>query len=214
MINISLLRVARYLLIIITPLLIILANFNYLAFNKNFFEKIQRNVQSYLDLNERIYYTNNVISYYQGNGILDQKFYSYQAQVHLKDVKNLLNAVRIIIGLSIISILSLITIIVHEKDYESIFTSFVYGSIICLVVISALGMGLASYFDSLFLQMHKILFTNTLWLFSPNDTLIQVFPGEFFVFFAKNLVINTVRTCLLLLVASFCGKIYIRRHAG
>lgn len=208
----SLSKVSKYLLIILFPSFLILTNFNYLIFNRSFFESLQKKVKSEINLDSRIYYSNNLIDYYQNKELLDQKFYSYQAQLHLKDVKNLLIATKVIIGLSIILIVSLIIIIVHEKAYESIFTALVYGTTICLLAIGALGIGLSSYFDFLFQKMHKILFTNTLWLFPVDDTLVLVFPNEFFVLFANHLVINTVGTCLLLLGLSICGKIYIRRQ--
>ncbi len=209
---ISLSVVSKYLLIIILPFFIFLANFNYLAFNKNFYGKIQNGLKSDLNLEDRIHYTNNVINYYQGKELLDKQFYSYQAQLHLLEVKNLLNATRVILGLSIIIILSLIIIITHEKRYESIFTMVSVSSIICVVTIGALGFGLTNYFDSIFLQMHHVLFANTFWLFPPDDMLVQVFPNEFFVLFANRFVLNTLITCVVLLIVSALGKILVRRH--
>lgn len=186
-----------------------LANFSYLSFNRSFLKEIQTEIQSNINLADRIRYTNNVIDYYSNIKLLDGNFYSYQAQLHLAQVKNLLNATKIIIGLNIILILSLITILVHEKRYEMIFTSTFYSGLICLALFIFLGVGVTKYFDVMFLTMHKLFFTGTSWLFLSSDTLIQVFPNEFFVLFAKQFAVNTIISSSCLVILSLIAKFLI-----
>jgi len=210
--QISISNVCKYLLLIVVPLLIVLFNFNSLSTNKNFLEKVQGKVQSNLNLADRVNYTNNLIDYYNGIKLLDVNFYSDQAQIHLEEVKDLLTAAKIILAMNIIITLCLITILAHEKKYETIFIHLYHAGLICLAFFLILGIGMAKYFDSLFLAMHKVLFADSLWLFPPSDTLIQVFPGEFFVLFAKQLAINTIITSVVLIVLSFVGKYVFKKR--
>lgn len=209
--SISIANISKYLLVILVPLLIILANFIYLSHNRVFFEKIQGQIQSSINLADRIRYTSNVIDYYSSTKLLDGNIYSYQARLHLAEVKGLLQSLKIIIVLNTIIILLLMTILVHEKRYETLFTSLYHGGLICLAFFILIGMGILQYFDSLFLTMHKLLFKDTLWLFPSSDTLIQVFPNEFFVLFAKQFAINTIVTSVILAVVSFIAIRVARR---
>lgn len=210
--SISLANISKYLLVIFVPLLIILINFINLSYNRPFFKKIQEQIQSNLNLNDRIRYTNNVIDYYSGTKLLDGNFYSYQARLHLAEVKGLLQAAKFIMALNTIVILLLITILVHEKNYEIIFTGLFYGSLICLFFFLLLGLGISKYFDAMFLSLHKVLFTESLWLFPPTDTLIQLFPNQFFVLFAKQFAINTIATSSVLIMISLTGKYVLKKR--
>lgn len=164
-----------------------------------------------MNLETRIKSTNNVVDFYQGKIMLDQNIYSHQAQLHLEDVKKLLAATRIIIGMNIIIVLSLIIIIVHEKKYEIIFTSLAHGCLFTIGFLLLLGFGVFKHFDELFLGMHKVIFRDDLWLFPSTDTLVQIFPAEFFVLFANQLVINTTVTCIFLFALAQAGKILARK---
>jgi len=86
-----------------------------------------------------------------------------------------------------------------------------YSGLICLSLFLLLGIGISKYFDFLFLNIHKLLFTDTLWLFPSTDTLIQVFPNEFFVLFARQFAINVMITSGILAAVSFVTNIVIHR---
>jgi uncharacterized membrane protein len=106
----------------------------------------------------------------------------------------------------------LLTILTHEKKYESIFTAIYHSGLICLTFFVLLGFGVTKYFDFLFLSMHRLIFTDTSWLFPSSDTLIQVFPNEFFVLFAKQFAINTIISSLVLVIVSFIAKHLVRKQ--
>ncbi len=60
-------------------------------------------------------------------------------------------------------------------------------------------------------MMHRLLFTDTLWLFPSSDTLIQVFPNDFFVLFAKQFSINVITTSILLILVSLVARRFVRK---
>lgn len=212
----SKITIAKYLVIILLPLVIILANMIFLAFNISAQAEIQQKVSSPLNIDDRIRQNNKLISYYQGKGLLDHNFYSPQAMNHLQEVKNILTSAQIILGMSTIVVLAMYTIIARAKQYEMIFTATLYGSSICLlllIVMSLLGVGLAVQFDTLFNTLHSLLFKSDSWAFPPDDSLIQVFPSEFFVLLAKQLSQNTIYTSVALIALSIVGKLVLKRQA-
>lgn len=210
--TISIAKIAGYLLVIILPVLTILLNFKHLALNSGFNEKLQGQIQSNLPLKERMYYSNNVLDFYKNKADLDHNFYSEQAQLHLKAVKNLLVATKVIVIMSIIITLILMLLLTHEKRYEIIFTATFYGSLLCLLFIAAIAIGLTQNFDIMFTGMHKILFSENLWLFPPDDNLVNVFPVEFFVLFANSLALNIVYSSTVLLIVSAVGLVKLKRR--
>lgn len=196
------------------PLLVFLINFNYLALNYGFVRSLQQKINSDITLENRLHQTDNIISYFKGREVLDQSFYSEQARLHLGEVKDLLTAITVLITLNIIVVLLLIIIIVHEKDYESIFIGMLYSCLAGLGFFFLLGFTVSNFFDPFFLSLHKLIFTDNLWLFPSTDTLVRLFPSEYFELFAKKLVINTVVVNLALIILSLVGVKLIKKPAS
>ena len=203
--------VAKYLVTILLPLVIILTNLIFLVYNISFQAEIQQKVKSTLNIDDRIRQNVRLIHYYQGKELLDHNFYSPQAVNHLKEVKDILTSGQIIFGMSTIVILLMYTIIARAKRYEIIFTATFYGSVICLVFSSLLALGLLVQFDTFFNILHAALFKSNSWAFPGDDNLIQVFPAEFFVLFAKQLSLNVIYTSATLVALSIIGKLLIRK---
>lgn len=185
---------------------ILLSNLLYLTFNQNFYkgvfkkEKIYENFQSENQVNSAAY---NLLSYFRGKNKLDFNFYSEQAELHLKDVKNLLEIARILNIIVSISLLAIVIYLLFKNRKEQIRRSLVFASILLtsLILLSFI-LSLLS-FDWSFIYFHQLLFTNNLWLFPPQDNLIKLFPETFFVAFARQLLINILICIFLLLIAAY-----------
>lgn len=122
----------------------------------------------------------NLLSFFKGNEDLDSQLYSNQAQLHLKDVKNIFKNIRIIF---LASLFLLIFDALHDR--KSFLKDLRKGSILTLLFTIVVSFLFIIDFDSLFLLFHQVLFKNNLWLFASNDPLIQIFPQSFFVSFAQ-----------------------------
>ena len=182
--------VAKYFLIILIPLVIILGNFRYLVFNFGYYQSLYKKTgvyQSFGDSQIVDYATDNLFSYFRGKNQLDHNFFSNQAQLHLKDVKDILQVTSGIFYLSLATVLIVSIALLVKKQFRILVGSFFLSSIIILVTMIFLGLGLFQFFDPLFLKFHQVAFTNNLWLFPHDDNLIRLFPQQFFIYFANSL---------------------------
>lgn len=195
-------------MVIIIPAVIILGNFNFLILNKNYYQSLYIKVGVYQNFDSQvaIYTTDNLFGYFRGQNKLDQNFFSIQAVSHLKDVKDLLQVSNGLFALSLIAVSVIAAFLILKRQFKILLKSFLTSSIITAVLITALGVGTATAFDSFFLKFHQVLFKNTLWLFPADDNLIRLFPQQFFVEFANQLAFNIFVTSSAVAVLSFALK--------
>lgn len=75
---------------------------------------------------------------------------------------------------------------------------FWLGTGICLLLLGGLAAYIALDFESAFILMHRLLFTNDLWLLNPNtDVLICLMPEPMFTFLAGRLALIVLPLWLL-----------------
>ncbi len=197
------------LIIVLIPLVIIFTNLAALATNYNFYLQIYREQNIYNDFNESAALNEaalNLIGYFRGKNMLEQKFYSNQAILHLIDVKHLLNTAHFLtISLNILLIFTTIYTIL-KKDARKLLKAYLLGAVATIVLtITVLGL-LTLDFEGLFIYFHLALFRNNYWLFDGSDNLIKMFPQSFFISFAFHLVTNIIVTALVLLLAALILK--------
>src|SRR3989338_5678863 len=87
-------RIVKYLLIILIPLVIILGNFQFLIFNFEYYKNLYKKIGTYQSFNDSKVVdnaTNNLLGYFRGKNELDHNFFSTQAVLHLADVKTIIN---------------------------------------------------------------------------------------------------------------------------
>lgn len=190
-------RIVKYFLIVILPIVIILGNFQYLIFNFNFYQKLysQLNVyQSFDSPNTVNNATQNLLGFYRGKNELDHNFFSNQAQLHLYDVKKLLNLTTNFFIINFLMALVLGTGLILKKHYASFIFALLAASTVTIVSLGILSVGLLARFDFLFLKFHQALFRNNFWQFPSDDNLIKLFTPEFFVQFSNQLTLNILIT--------------------
>lgn len=198
-------KILSYFLIILIPPLIILTNFYYLFFNFNYWQILFQNVGVYQSFTkeEANQKAKNALEFYKNKNALDKNFFSNQAVFHLTDVKRTL---YLSVGYFILSLaisLTIAFVLIVKKKIRLFLFSVTVGSGITAVLIFALGLGLVRGFDKLFLVFHKTVFTNTLWMFPPDDNLVKLFPTQFFVFFANRLAIQIILASLFISGTTF-----------
>ena len=199
----------RYFLTIIIPPLIILSNFIFLALNSSFYREIQKEAGVYENFESQSIVddqTNSLIGYFRGKNELEHNFFSSQAILHLKDVKSLLNSAAGLLILFSTTTFSLLVFLALKKEYSHILSALFISSVLTIFYLSLLSLGVFNYFDSFFKGFHKALFTNDLYLFEEGDSLIKLFPQQFFILFSKALFINTLITSTVLLLLSAVAK--------
>lgn len=121
----------------------------------------------------------SVHSYLFKNGNLHSTFFSVQAKAHLKDVKNLIAKVKIL-TFTIDLIFLVISSVMLKINVKFLLKSLPYASLALIISTGASLLLTLIGFSRLFIIFHKIAFTNNLWLFDKDDSLIKLFPEQFF----------------------------------
>ena len=197
--------VAKYFLVILIPLVIILGNFRYLVFNFGFYQRLYQKTGVYQTFSDREianYATDNLFGYFRGKNQLDHNFFSTQAKLHLADVKNILKLTSSLFYLSLTTVLTISIVLVFKKQYRNLATSFFISSVVTLIFMALLALGLSRSFDLIFVKFHQVAFNNNLWLFSVDDNLIRLFPQQFFILFANSLASNIILSSAIIALVS------------
>ncbi|MBP2266877.1 integral membrane protein (TIGR01906 family) [Pseudarthrobacter sp. PvP004] len=116
-------------------------------------------------------------------GLVNQdgaKLFTDSEVSHMADVKLVIlssfGAGLLLIILSIIGILYL-----RKRSTGGIRRGLFAGSIVTLVIIIALAVLAALSWQQFFTEFHRLFFANGTWTFSLEDTLIRLFPGQFWI---------------------------------
>ena len=197
-------RIIAYLIVILFPLVIVFGNFNYLIFNKSFYQNLYQKSGTYQNLDREIVdnKTDNLFGYYRGKNELDHNFFSDQTRSHLADVKNLLIFSQNFLLVSVLTTLILSAPLIFKRKVKVLANSLFFASVITIIIMILLSFGMLNAFDSFFLKFHQVLFKNDLWQFPPDDNLIKLFPVQFFYFFAQRLFVNILIFSIIIALGS------------
>jgi len=188
----------RIVIIILLPLVIVLVNAHFLAYNQSFYEKEfeKHNVYETFKLTkEEVNKENtNILNFLKGKQELTTAFLNQKEKQHLQDVKDLIRKYKIIEG---ILFLLAIFFIIKTRDKKAV----LYGSILTIILLTVSLMLIAMSFTEIFLIFHKISFSNDLWLLDPGvDNLIKLFPEPLFYDWIFTVVKNSLMSALLLII--------------
>lgn len=194
-----------YFLIILIPPIITLSNLYYLFFNFGYWKTLleKSGVYQTFTKEEADQKAQSVLEFYEKKNVLDDKFFSKQAALHLTDVKRSLYLSIVYFILSLLASLVVIAVLFIKRKTKLFLRSIAVASGITAVLTSALALGLSKAFDSFFLIFHKTIFTNNLWMFPTTDELVKLFPAQFFVYFANRLALQIILTSLLISITAF-----------
>ena len=198
----TLIVIQNFSLFISAILGIIFYNCFNLNFYKNFYlrENLAPSINTTND--ELINNTINLLEYLTNKAELNTTWFSEKDILHMKDVRVLYNvSFNLMIFFIIIFILSTILIALVYKNYAMFYITKTFNktllAFILLVIILA---SIISYnFTSFWIKFHQLLFTNDLWLLSPEESnLIKMVPEQFFIS-----LITTIILHILILFVSF-----------
>ena len=179
----------------------------YNCFNLNFYKNfyLRENLAPSINTtdDELINNTTNLLEYLTNKAELNTTWFSEKDILHMKDVRVLYNvSFNLMIFFIIIFILSTILIALVYKNYAMFYITKTFNktllAFILLVIVLA---GIISYnFTSFWIKFHQLLFTNDLWLLSPEESnLIKMVPEQFFI----SLITTIILHILLLFIALF-----------
>lgn len=179
----------------------------YNCFNLNFYKNfyLRENLAPSINTtdDELINNTTNLLEYLTNKAELNTTWFSEKDILHMKDVRTLYNvSFNLMIFFIIIFILSTILIALVYKNYAMFYITKTFNktllAFILLVIVLA---GIISYnFNSFWIKFHQLLFSNDLWLLSPDESnLIKMVPETFFI----SLITTIILHILILFVSLF-----------
>ena len=180
-------------------------------FYKNFYQK--ENLASSIgpSSDSLINNTQNLLNYLNKKEQLNTDWFSEKDILHMVDVQNLYTfSHSIMIYCFITFILSTIIIILILRGKSLLYITKIFNKVLLLfiVLVGGLSAVIAYNFNSFWIKFHTTLFSNDLWLLSPNESnLIKMVPEEFFI----SLITKIIIYILILFILLFTSNIVIRK---
>lgn len=132
---------------------------------------------------------------------VDLSCFNGRERLHLADIRALFRLFDRA-GLLLIPALALAALLLRRPDFKG----FWIGCGLALALLAALAAYIALDFEGAFIALHRLLFTNELWLLNPRtDLLICLMPERMFVYLAKRLALVAVPAWLLAGTALLAG---------
>ena len=193
----------------------ILAVIFYVCFDLNFYKDFYKkeNIADYIGTSSDnlINNTQNLLNYLNKKEQLNTDWFSEKDILHMVDVQNLYTfSHSIMIYCFITFILSTIIIILNLRGKSLLYITKIFNKVLLLfiVLIGGLSTIIAYNFNSFWIKFHTTLFSNDLWLLSPNESnLIKMVPEEFFI----SLITKIIIYILILFILLFTSNIVIRK---
>lgn len=109
------------------------------------------------------------------------EFFNNKEKLHMIDVKNIYNIFLTINYILIILFIIILIYLIFNKDYYLIFNSYNNILIKFIIILIILILLILIDFQSIWVLLHKLFFTNDLWLLNPyTDRMIMMYPLNFF----------------------------------
>jgi integral membrane protein (TIGR01906 family) len=106
--------------------------------------------------------------------------YNERELSHMHDVKNVTQMLtRFGVTLIGVYVLSVVLLAVAKGTRPDLFQALRWGAIVTIVAIIVSLVVTVTSFDWLFTMFHRLFFTGDTWIFPYSDTLIRLFPIEF-----------------------------------
>ena len=174
-----------------------------LDFYKNFYSKGSLTTNIGTTSDELINNTSNLLDYLNSKAELNTSWFTEKDILHMEDVRTLYNvSFYTMIFFIAIFIISTILIMVLYKNHTMFYITRTFNkTLLAFIVLIIVLAGIISYnFNSFWIKFHQLLFSNDLWLLSPDESnLIKMVPEEFFI----SLITTIILHILLLFIALF-----------
>ncbi|MHC6175747.1 TIGR01906 family membrane protein [Glutamicibacter sp. X7] len=130
---------------------------------------------------------------------------------HMVDVKNLMGMVYV--GGAILAVLAIICIVYLARRYAGgVRRSCFTGAILLLAVIAALAVAAVLGWNGFFSSFHALFFTEGTWTFNVTDTLIRLYPEQFWIDSA--ITVAALVVLCVVITLSACWPTARRREAS
>ena len=191
-------------------LAIIFYNCFNLNFYKNFYQKENLAPKIGTTYEELIKNTTNLLDYLNHKAMLNLDWYTDKDILHMQDVRTLysLSYKTMIFFIVVFTISTILLIILCKKKTVFYITNTFNKVLLAFIIVIGILSGIISYnFTSFWIKFHQLLFSNDLWLLSPNESnLIQMVPEEFFISLITTIILHIFILFISLFILNTIAK--------
>jgi TIGR01906 family protein len=175
-------------------LAIIFYNCFNLYFYKNFYQKENLAPKIGTTYEELIKNTTNLLDYLNYKAMLNLDWYTDKDILHMQDVRTLYSlSYKTMIFFIVVFTISTILLIILCKKRTVFYITNTFNKVLLafIIVIGILSCIISYNFTSFWIKFHQLLFSNDLWLLSPDESnLIQMVPEEFFISLITTIILH------------------------
>lgn len=175
-------------------LAIIFYNCFNLNFYKNFYQKENLAPKIGTTYEELIKNTTNLLDYLNHKAMLNLDWYTDKDILHMQDVRTLYSlSYKTMIFFIVVFTISTILLIILCKKKTIFYITNTFNKVLLafIIVIGILSCIISYNFTSFWIKFHQLLFSNDLWLLSPDESnLIQMVPEEFFISLITTIILH------------------------
>ena len=175
-------------------LAIIFYNCFNLNFYKNFYQKENLAPKIGTTYEELIKNTTNLLDYLNHKEMLNLDWYTGKDILHMQDVRILYSlSYKTMIFFIVVFTISTILLIILCKKRTIFYITNTFNKVLLafIIVIGILSCIISYNFTSFWIKFHQLLFSNDLWLLSPDESnLIQMVPEEFFISLITTIILH------------------------
>jgi len=175
-------------------LAIIFYNCFNLYFYKNFYQKENLAPKIGTTYEELIKNTTNLLDYLNHKAMLNLDWYTDKDILHMQDVRTLYSlSYKTMIFFIVVFTISTILLIILCKKRTVFYITNTFNKVLLtfIIVIGILSCIISYNFTSFWIKFHQLLFSNDLWLLSPDESnLIQMVPEEFFISLITTIILH------------------------
>ena len=193
-------------------LAIIFYNCFNLNFYKNFYQKENLAPKIGTTYEELIKNTTNLLDYLNHKAILNLDWYTDKDILHMQDVRTLYSlSYKTMIFFIVVFTISTILLIILCKKRTIFYITNTFNKVLLtfIIVIGILSCIISYNFTSFWIKFHQLLFSNDLWLLSPDESnLIQMVPEEFFI----SLITTIISHIFILFISLFILNTIVKKR--
>lgn len=193
-------------------LAIIFYNCFNLNFYKNFYQKENLAPKIGTTYEELIKNTTNLLDYLNHKAILNLDWYTDKDILHMQDVRTLYSlSYKTMIFFIVVFTISTILLIILCKKRTIFYITNTFNKVLLtfIIVIGILSCIISYNFTSFWIKFHQLLFSNDLWLLSPDESnLIQMVPEEFFI----SLITTIISHIFILFISLFILNTVVKKR--
>jgi integral membrane protein (TIGR01906 family) len=139
----------------------------------------------------------------------DQPFYNTDEIGHMLDVKRVSDVAKIAMWFSVAVVAAgLIYLLSRTETRQEGYKAIMYGGILTAVILVVMAVLILLSWNLVFTQFHELLFPPGTWTFSFSDSLIRLFPEQFWFDFGLIWVVGILVQGLFL---ALIGYLLLRR---